>query len=289
MPTADPHKLPVPLGPIARLGPRRPWLGIGQRLAARLLKEGVLYEDAQGFPLRIDPSDPFQRLMIMGWFDPIVEALFEPHVPKDGVVVDAGANIGYFTLRLARAVGSGGQVHAFEADPRVAPRLRDHVERAGFDWVIVNEVALHESSGGELTFRLTDQWGWGGVEDVVWEASGTATVPSVALDDYLEERAVAPESLSFLKIDVEGAEMPVLTGMARTLERATAPVLVEVIPWRLENQGRSVEGLVEFMSAHGYDPWSPISFDGTRVELAPGTSPAIGEDVLFKKRPLLGA
>jgi FkbM family methyltransferase len=222
--------------------------------------------------------------MIMGWFDPVVEAIFEPHVPRGGIAIDAGANIGYFTLRLARAVGATGQVHAFEADPRIATRLREHVARAAFEWVAVNEVALHESSGRQLTFRLTDQWGWGGVEDEVWEASGSATVTSVALDDYLEERGVAPESVSFIKVDVEGAEVPALAGMARTLERGTAPVLVEVIPWRLENQGRSAEGLVGFMRECGYEPWSPSSFDGRRVQLVPGAVPAIGEDVLFQKR-----
>jgi FkbM family methyltransferase len=284
MPGADLQKLPLPLRALARLPPRRPWLGAGHVLAARLVKQGVLYRDADGFPLRIDPTDKFQRLMLMGWFDPVVEALYEPHVPRGGVVVDAGANLGYFTLRLARMVGPQGQVHAFEADPRVAPRLRESVKRAGLDWVTVSAVALHESSGRELTFRLTDVWGWGGVEDEVWEASGTATVPSLALDDYLHERGVAAEALSFVKVDVEGAETPVLAGMTRTLERATAPVLVEVIRWRLENQGRSVAGLVDFMGAHGYEPWSPRSFDGHRVELAPGSEPAIGEDVLFEKR-----
>ncbi|PYT56961.1 MAG: hypothetical protein DMG35_21155, partial [Acidobacteria bacterium] len=42
---------------------------------------------------------------------------------------DIGANIGFFSLLAARIIGAQGRVVAFEADPEVAQRLRDHVER----------------------------------------------------------------------------------------------------------------------------------------------------------------
>jgi hypothetical protein len=54
--TAEMQKLPLALRALARMPPRRPWLGAGHRLGARLLEEGVLYRCADGFPLRIDPA-----------------------------------------------------------------------------------------------------------------------------------------------------------------------------------------------------------------------------------------
>jgi FkbM family methyltransferase len=174
-------------------------------------------------------------------------------------------------------------VHAFECDPRLVGRLREHVSRAELSWVRVNEAAVYESSGRELTFRLTDQVGWGSVEDEVWEASGVASVASVALDDYLADLGIAPERVSLVKIDVEGAERPALAGMASVLEQGSPAVLVEIVPWRLENQGRTVDELVEFMASHGYEPWSPVRFERGRVEYERGARPALGEDVLFLK------
>jgi FkbM family methyltransferase len=161
--------------------------------------------------------------------------------------------------------------------------LREHVERAGFSWVSVNEAAVHESSGRQLTFRLTDQVGWGSVEDEVWEASGVSTVPSVALDDYLEDRGLPAERISLVKIDVEGAERPALAGMSAMLKQGSPAVLVEIVPWRLGNQGRSVDELVEFMASHGYQPWSPVRFEHGNVAFERGALPALGEDVVFLK------
>lgn len=47
------------------------------------------------------------------------------------VVCDVGAGPGYFTLRLARAVGPSGRVHALEVDPRMLELLRARVAGAG--------------------------------------------------------------------------------------------------------------------------------------------------------------
>jgi ubiquinone/menaquinone biosynthesis C-methylase UbiE len=52
-------------------------------------------------------------------------------------VADIGAGTGYFTFRLARAVGPSGKVYAVEVDPRMAAILRERREKAGFSQVEV--------------------------------------------------------------------------------------------------------------------------------------------------------
>ena len=63
------------------------------------------------------------------------------------VAIDAGANIGLFTVLAASQVGPHGRVIACEPSPTTMRLLRDNVERNGFDWVELREVALAETPG----------------------------------------------------------------------------------------------------------------------------------------------
>ncbi len=60
--------------------------------------------------------------------DEVVAAL---GVRRGSVACDAGAGPGYFTIRLARAVGPGGRVYALEVEPRVAEVLEARLEEQG--------------------------------------------------------------------------------------------------------------------------------------------------------------
>jgi ubiquinone/menaquinone biosynthesis C-methylase UbiE len=60
--------------------------------------------------------------------DQVVKAL---DVRPGQTVCDVGAGPGYFSLRLARAVGPRGRVYAVDVEPRILGALRDRVEKAG--------------------------------------------------------------------------------------------------------------------------------------------------------------
>ena len=60
--------------------------------------------------------------------DQVVQALA---IRAGQTVCDVGAGPGYFTLRLARAVGSRGRVYAVDVEPRILEALRDRIEKSG--------------------------------------------------------------------------------------------------------------------------------------------------------------
>lgn len=62
--------------------------------------------------------------------DAVVEAL---RLPEGGVACDAGAGPGYFSLRMARAVGPRGRVYAIDVEPRMIALLRERARDAGVD------------------------------------------------------------------------------------------------------------------------------------------------------------
>jgi FkbM family methyltransferase len=215
--------------------------------------------------------------MLLGLFDPVVAAIIDQHVPEGGQVLDCGSFIGYVALMLARKVGPRGQVHCFEADPRVAERLRFNVALNDASWVEVNEAAVVDRPDRTVELALTDQLGWGSVGVDIWHASEKVAVTGVAIDDYVEARGLEP---AFIKLDVEGAEGDALRGMTRTLAAGRVALLVEWIPWRIEANGHDPDAILELLAEHGYRPHAP-ALRGGRLELRPGTSPDEGEDVLF--------
>ena len=132
-----------------------------------------------------------------------------------GLMVDVGANYGYFSLLWA-AQKPGNRVIAFEASPRNQHALRLNVERNGFTEAITLRSEAAGKEVGELRFHLgpEDQTGWGGLAK---ESSNEAdvTVPVVTLDDELRDTP----SIEVLKIDTEGADTWVLEGASNLLRQ----------------------------------------------------------------------
>jgi FkbM family methyltransferase len=276
--------LPLPVRAFAALSALPKARAIALRLAAATLRPATVYRGAHGLLLRIDPADHFQRLMLLGWFDPVLIELLRRYARPGQVVIDAGAFIGYATLHLARAVGPGGQVHTFECDPRLVERIGEHMRLNRADWVRVNPLAVYDRSGEQLAFHLTDQLGWSTYQEGVWEARRTVAVETIALDDYIRDARIDPSRIGLIKLDVEGAEMRALEGMVDTLERATATVIMEYQPWRVELGGRKPDDLFDLMHNCGYEPWAPRVLDSGAVDLVRGSEPSVGEDILFLPR-----
>jgi FkbM family methyltransferase len=132
--------------------------------------------------------------------------------------VDAGANIGAYTIVLGSLVGSTGAVHAFEPVPRLAEILRRNVGLNRLECVRVHAEALSDDAG-QVSIVDRDT-----ASAVV--ASGGMSVPARRLDELAELRMV---DVALMKLDVEGHEAPVLRGARDLLERrAIAVVLFEV-------------------------------------------------------------
>ncbi len=263
------------------------------RLAVSLLRERIQsaepYRSASGFALQIDAADYFQACMMLGLFEPLSVALVRRYARPGTVAIDGGGHIGYLALHLARAVGPTGAVHTFECDPRLSQRVRDHVALNGLGNVSVVERALLDRTGEMIDLQMTDQLGWSTVEPGhLQDVRNVLAVETVRLDDYLDAAGVAGPQLSFIKLDVEGAERSALEGMDRTLHATRAPVMVEVIAERMQKTGHDPAELLEFMAGHGYCPWVPAAasrLSASRVKLLPARLGAPFSDLLFLKSP----
>lgn len=167
---------------------------------------------------------------------------------EDDVFYDIGANVGTYTCFAASKLRSG-RVISFEPEPRNATGLRENLDLNSLDAEII-EVALSDTDG-------TAQLGLGGVEAgegkhsiTTDDADGdTIQVETARGDSIIAERELPAPTV--VKIDVEGAELPVLHGMRDTLQEKCRLVYVEVHP---EEMGDGTTGDVSlFLKERGFD------------------------------------
>lgn len=234
-PLAGLRKVPV-------LGPWASW--VGTKLVPRdaLTWAQVQAGPAQGIWLHLNPRTG--TTYFEGHGEPEVQEALQRHLRPGMTVYDVGANIGFLTLLAARAVGKAGRVVAFEADPEIAMRLREHVARNSFEWIKVEETVVW-SEPGTVFFERVDPTsspdrGLGHVVSARTET--TIGVNSVSLDEY-SETWPAPD---FIKCDVEGAEVKVFRGAERLLKEKRPGIVCEM--HSEENQRM----LLELFSQRGY-------------------------------------
>jgi FkbM family methyltransferase len=206
-----------------------------------------------GIRMALHPREFIQnRILFFGVWEPNVTAMFESLIQPGDVVIDVGANIGYYTLLSCKKAGPGGHVYAVEPNPAVRSVLSGHLEMNGFrNYTLVPDAAWDTSSVGTLHLDRDD---CGGSSLRTLEGDGdTQSVRLVRMDDVIREEHRGRVGL--IKVDIEGAEAHALRGLSATLAaNPRVRAVVEVNPPMLAGLGSTAEGLFAFMENLGFKP-----------------------------------
>ncbi|NOT34523.1 MAG: FkbM family methyltransferase [Candidatus Eisenbacteria bacterium] len=206
--------------------------------------------------MQIDPSDWMDRAFYLGTYDPALLWLVRRVVRPGHHALDVGAQKGFVSLHLARAVGAAGRVLAFEPDPRMHAQLERHRDRNRLGWLDIEPLALGRESATS-SFALSRVAGWSSLfpnPEALSAMSERVEIPVRSLDELVRTAAVRldPRRLSFVKIDVEGAEPLALQGMRETLATADATLWVEVNRASLAAAGSTPGSISEALESAGY-------------------------------------
>ncbi len=180
----------------------------------------------------LDLTDFVQRSIYLDpSYDADLQRVISDHLPEGGVFMDIGANVGFFTLLAARRVGKGGQVHAFEPEPRTYAALRRNIALNRLTNVTAWQLALSDTAG---TATLFPHAGGNSGAASLRPLENSGPPVAVELDTY--DRLAAERGLpvpSLIKIDVEGAETKVIRGMTQLLSQETKPPIDPgaLVPW----------------------------------------------------------
>jgi FkbM family methyltransferase len=179
----------------------------------------------------------------------LVRVLAE-RLPQGGTYWDVGSSIGFYAVLVARIVGEGGQVLAFEPEPRSRERLQQNVDANGLRNVRVLPLALGREPG---SFKLAVEDAFSaGSHQVVTSGAAPAPIGRKLVDvqvvpgDALRRSESPPLAVpDALKIDVEGAELDVLAGLAETLRDPRCRTLLCEVHFTLLEQRGIPNGPIE--------------------------------------------
>ena len=204
-------------------------------------------------------------------------------IRRGDTVLDVGANTGYYSLLFSHLAGALGSVHAFEPVPPTFSELEANVRRARRSGnMVLNRCALSDTAGTATLYMPGDDHGQAALTRHTfgsWTERApvrTFSCPVTTLDAYMASQEVGAPS--FVKCDVEGAELPVLRGAAGTIGRFTPLLLLEVSRHWSASFSYEPADAARFLETFGYsrfflvtDRLLPVS--GDLRDLDPGRVP----------------
>ena len=186
-------------------------------------------------------------ILLGGSWETFVDDILCALVRPGDVVLDVGANMGYYSVKMAARVGDAGHVYSFEPNPRLQQFIRDSLNVNGF-WT---QATVIKAAAGEVagTSTLTFDPGMPGGGTVGVDESGVKPgesridVQVVRIDDV-----IPPDlSVGLIKIDVEGFEPLVIGGMKGVMARSPdAAVVIEVAYAHWQAHGDPATILADF-------------------------------------------
>jgi FkbM family methyltransferase len=224
-----------------------PSAGIYSSLVRRLSLPGAVIQ-VGGNTLYLDPLDPLQ-LGARGEHDPMETSVYSEQVKPGQVVLDIGANIGYFTLQFASLVGPQGRVYAFEPMPTNFDLLSKNIRANEYSNIVAVRTAVGGRPGKGRLYLSQDSSGDHRVQTPN-EPRASIPIDITSVDAFLESH---PTMVDFVKMDIQGSEGAALLGMRRTIsENPTMKMLVEFCPPPLREAGIDPRTFLSDLSKGGF-------------------------------------
>lgn len=155
------------------------------------------------------------------------------HLQKGHHFIDVGGHLGFFSLLAAHLVGESGRVFGFEASSQMFEYYNKNV--ANHQNIEAHHKAISDFNGeiqffeypilySEYNTTINDQY-----KNENWSKNNIAKsvkVPCLTLEDFISERQI---TIDFIKIDVEGGELKVLTGLENVLISQSPVIIMEYL------------------------------------------------------------
>jgi FkbM family methyltransferase len=185
-----------------------------------------------------------------------------PALFQGGHVLDVGANIGYTASVFADAVEPGFGVYAFEPEPANFEALEALARRRGGGVIRPVRAAVGERAGEVQLWLNETHPGDHRIRTGSLEASASSgkfsrseAVRQVSIDEFVEAMVPPLAPVRFVKIDVQGFELPVCLGMKRLLASGAHPlcVAIEYDPAMMRDIGFDPADCLRLLLDHGFE------------------------------------
>ena len=209
-----------------------------------------------GLRIKLDLRDHVQRqIYFFGAYEPIELSLFLGRLQPGFTAIDAGANVGFYSIMMGHTVGTAGRVFAFEPVPDTFARLEENIGLNDLPQLSpVNHALWNERE--TLSFSLS--------RDNAHNLGGYSFAPShdairqtrcsgIPLDEFARDARI--ERVDAIKMDIEGAERSALKGGREIITRDLPVFLLEVSTATCARAGYRTGDLWDFFDALDYRPY----------------------------------
>lgn len=191
-----------------------------------------------------------EMLMNKGVWEPFVTEIFKRYLKRSKLVLDVGANIGYYTLIAAREMKSKGKVISFEPATSNIKLIEKNVRENGFTNVLIEKKAVGVKKGRNYIYLNSHNYG----DNRTYKPGGRwvrEKIETVALDDYFSK---TKDLIDLLKIDIQGSELAAMLGARKLLKNKRIKVIIsELWPEGLRECGDAWEKYVKYLKFNGFD------------------------------------
>ncbi len=227
-----------------------PFLRKINKSVVRLLRPKLM--KIQGHTMFLDREDSLHLS-----YNKIFEPIFEPNetnlvkkvIKRGDVVVDIGANIGYYSLIFLKIIGEEGRVFSFEPDPYCFNLLKKNIEINHYNNAMLIQKAI-SNENGRAKLYISDSYNANQTIHDLHDDRRSIEIETIRLDDYFRDYN---KRIDFIKIDTEGSEAKILQGMPLLLQKnKDIKIMAEFWPLGLKKSGADPAKYLELVLGYGF-------------------------------------
>lgn len=178
-------------------------------------KEKIVVKDFQGIKMFLDLRDGgiSTDLALDGIREPESTRIIQQTLKTGDVVVDIGANIGYYALMEARLVGKEGVVYGIEPSPKNINLLKKNIKLNNFKNLKTYQIGIGDKKGTAKMYVSPHSNLNSLVRQKNRKIINTIDIEVRTLDDFLKDKKYP----DLIRMDVEGYEYSIFKGMKKIL------------------------------------------------------------------------
>jgi FkbM family methyltransferase len=198
-------------------------------------------------------------IFYFGVWEPNLTSWIRRRLAPGDVFIDVGANIGYYSLLASRLVGNSGKVVAVEVLPAIFSALQGNLRKNDVHNVRAVNCAVWDREQTITVFTDAEDLPGQTTVSPTWadkyHLQSHVQVSAAPLSTILEAEEIKTARL--IKIDVEGAEWQVVSGMKSIMAncRDDVEIALEVNKKALAAVGRSPQDVMDLFGGWGFRPY----------------------------------
>lgn len=152
----------------------------------------------------------------LGLFEFSNAFVFYDIIKPGSIIIDIGANIGFYSLLAAKKMQNTGKVYSLEPSKVVLKDLRKNIEVNKYSNIEVFNFAVSDFNGMTDFYRCEDDAYNSLIATPMEKVVSIDRVNVVTLDDFVKMNNI--EKIDVIKIDAEGLDYSILKGAKRALK-----------------------------------------------------------------------